>query len=152
MVNKWHLRIAVTCFILGMSCIGQAVENANDYPLPIANEKFSGSQLNFTAKNDINNVTLTVIGPDGFYQKRFSKKHIPSMDLSEFKGLKDGIYNYEITAASREMMKNENRLDNGRGGNDRNQVNKSLQQSGHFRLANGKIMAFEQIEEPPPSR
>ncbi|MGH6926328.1 MAG: hypothetical protein ACRED5_21575, partial [Propylenella sp.] len=59
--------------------------------------------------------TLTVTGPDGFYRQTFSRGGSVALQLGAAGRLPDGIYNYEVTAATGQKVPNRNTLDNGRG-------------------------------------
>ncbi len=55
--------------------------------------------------------------------------------------LDDGVCNYEIIArTNNKIMLRKDRLDNGRGDKERDFVYESVTQSGHFRIANGKVV------------
>lgn len=148
--NQWQTLFLIFWFAFGIVSIPYAVETASFDPQPIAHEKFSGSQINFVMKNDVHNITFTVGGSDGFYQQIFLENGTPTLDLSQLKEIKDGVYHYQINAASNEMVKNQSKSDDGRGEKTRKLINKGLQQSGHFRVVKGKIAEYKKIAEPKP--
>jgi len=109
---------------------------------------FSGNQISARSGAGLSNVTLAVSGPDGYYAQQFSKTGAPSLALAANGSLPDGLYTWEITGATSQMVKStKSSFDNGRGENARLMVNKPNTQSGTFRVQNGSItMPNEMIE------
>gem|GEM_PF-3825353 len=107
-----------------------------------ADPAFGGNTLRANPSASMTNMTLTVTGPNGFYQKEFSSYQAPFMSLSQKGGLADGLYKWQLTGAtSQRELANPMGLDNGRGATARQFVNKSATESGTFRVLNGSIVA-----------
>jgi hypothetical protein len=85
------------------------------------------------------NATLTITGPDGFYRQTFSRSGSVALQLGAAGRLPDGIYNYEVTAATGQKVPNRNTLDNGRG-QEPAMVAVGVTRSGTFLVKNGAIV------------
>lgn len=105
-----------------------------------ANVTLQGSQVSVNLGVGYSNATLSVSGPDGFYAKDYSKSGSPSIDLIRAGGTADGVYSYEVTAATSETTVNLNPMDNGRGGVDDGTSVVPASASGSF-YASGGIIA-----------
>jgi hypothetical protein len=110
----------------------------------IANENFSGTYIGFTNPNNVFASTLTIVGPNGFSFSETGNIELPSIELSAFGALTDGLYTYQLTAALSEqfVMATHQPLNNGRGESERKQLHKSIKQSGHFYIESGEIKNF----------
>jgi hypothetical protein len=105
----------------------------------IAGRQVAGTKFAFLLKDTYSNVTVTVSGPGDFFAQASAKSGAIALDLREFGALDDGIFNYQITAASSEKIKVNSTLDNGR---DRQptEVLRSASTSGTFRVVRGTIV------------
>lgn len=110
----------------------------------IGNENFSGTYINFTTQKNVFASTLTIVGPNGFSVSESVNMEMPAIELSAFGELIDGLYTYQLTAAlSDQFVEATNQpLNNGRGENERKQLNKVIKQSGHFYIELGEIKHF----------
>ena len=127
-------------FILA-ACIffisGQIIANENNKS--VAFESFKGTTLAFTYKGNFTNATITVSGPNGFNTTLFKKHGPPFLNLADLGSLSDGLYKYQISAASSKMARTNKSLNNGRGENARTSKNVGVSQFGLFRIKNGVI-------------
>ena len=87
------------------------------------------------------NATLTVTGPNDYYRRTFSPDKNIALSLTNLGRLADGIYNYEITAATGQTKPVTVGLDNGRGDLERSVQNVGVTVAGTFRVRNGAIVA-----------
>lgn len=147
MAIKLPILFAVSTIAFSISTYSHAKSLKTIEAKPLAFEQLQGTRVDFSSKKSMTNATLSVAGPNGFHASVFSKKGIPSLDIQDFGSLDDGVYNYEIKAAGHEIIKIRDSLNNGRGDNASTFVNKSLSQSGHFRVLNGQIAHFDDTDE-----
>ena len=107
----------------------------------------AGSEVSFSLGGVYSNATLTISGPDGFFARSFSKTGSPAVDLIKAKAKADGIYTYEITAASGETVTIRNPQNNGRGGADRGTMKRGVSASGTFVVKGGLIVDTSKDKE-----
>lgn len=98
-----------------------------------------GSEVHVKLGAGLSNATLSISGPNGFYAKAFSPSGSPSIDLIKAGGTADGVYTYEVTAATSETTENLNPMDNGRGGVDDGSSVVSASTTGSFHASGGII-------------
>ncbi len=143
MTMRWTLLPAVACLAIGLPIAGLAAETGK---LQVE-EQFKDTRVGFALKDDVSNVTVVVAGPNRFRAKAFSAKGAPVLELRKFGKVSDGLYKYEITAASRDKISLVNeKLNNGRGLKARKSVSRGVSTSGSFRIVKGRIAA----EDPTP--
>ena len=80
----------------------------------VASEQVTGSKMGLQLKPALSNATLSVSGPNDFHASASSKSGAVAVDFSQFGPLKDGTYNYHLTASSRDKATVRTSLDNGR--------------------------------------
>lgn len=102
--------------------------------------KLKGSEVSVTLSGDYSNATLTVSGPGDYYARSYSKTGSPSVDLIKTGGTADGVYSYEVSAATSQTVTVTNPLDNGRGGTDPATQQVSATTSGNFVAKGGLIV------------
>ena len=124
--------------------VNSSFASAENNATKIGHENFSGSNISFTEKDKVGPSSLTITGPNGFSASGLAESAIPSIELSEFGLLEDGLYIYQITAAlSGQFMQTTNKyLNNGRGSKEIIRKNKVIRQSGSFYLQSGQIKHF----------
>ena len=140
-------RIVITNALLAvvLSVCAQAKEIEAQ---PIAFEQFSGSSIGFSSKMALKNTTLKISGPSDFYVYKAAEHGMPSIDLHQRGGLKDGLYQYEITTSAGPLVLVKDNINNGRGDNNQHYAAKGVTQSGHFRVVGGQIKRYRQLKEP----
>ena len=84
--------------------------------------------------------TLTVSGPDGFHREAFSNGGSVALQLGAGGKLADGIYNYEVTAATGERTPNPNQDQNNGRTAEPPVVYVGVTESGTFTVENGVIV------------
>lgn len=155
MHQRLDLLVFAACATLGLS---GTTTNAQTYlakKQPQAVEKFSDERVEFSledAPRDIHNITVTIIGPNGYHANVFSKRNLPALKLPNYGKMLDGSYQYEITAASGETVEIQSQLDNGRGKNERNVLQRTIVVTGSFEVADGVIKPKEAFEREPVNR
>jgi hypothetical protein len=86
------------------------------------------------------NATLTVTGPNDYYRQTFSPDKNIALNLAGLGRLADGIYTYEITAATGQTKPVTAGLDNGRGALEPSVQNVGVTVAGTFQVKNGAIV------------
>jgi hypothetical protein len=106
----------------------------------VAAKKFSGTSLGFLLTGALSNTTLSVAGPDDFHASAFSKSGAVAIDLGKFGPLEDGVYNYQVTAATDQPAKARTPLDNGRSSAAEAARRNGVAMSGTFTVKGGQIV------------
>lgn len=95
---------------------------------------------------ELSNATLKVVAPNGKITEVFAASGTPVFQLSGREVL-DGIYQYELNAASSERVVIVNPIDNGRGDAASDSVAKPYNLSGRFVVSRGAIIQPAEIKE-----
>ncbi len=106
-----------------------------------------GSEISFALGGAYSNATLTIVGPDGQAYSNYSKAGNPAINLIREKATADGLYTYEVTAASSQTRRTVNVLDNGRGNKEKSEVRVAAKASGSFEAKGGLIIEPSGEEE-----
>ena len=109
-------------------------------------ERFLRGDLAFDLKGPYANVTLTVAGPGDFYARAFARRGVPSLRLRDFGPVDDGLYSYELTAASDEFLRARRGLDDGRD-RDAPRLRRGISATGSFLVVRGQIVASRRAWE-----
>ncbi len=135
---KTSLQVIITvCFAFGSAIAISAPEENQK----VAKVYFDNTVLDFEYKGNFKRAMVKVTGPRFFRANIYKKSGSPSIDLSQFGELDDGLYRYQILVATDKTIKlRKNRLDNGRGKNRRNTISVTEVQSGTFRMKGGSII------------
>ena len=136
-----HIAKIMGLFALSLVLTTTAVF-AND---PVA--RTNTSTLWFEGWGSLFNATLTVTGPEGDRTETFKGKGTPQFALRDMGDIVDGVYSYELTAATDEMVKIKNPINNGRGDAEKTEIPKSYQMTGSFIVSRGVIIKKEEILE-----
>ena len=106
-----------------------------------AQEQFAGDIVQVYLSGNVHNTTLSVSGPDGFYAEAFAQTGVPRITLSQHGNVADGVYRWQVTAATDETVEvQDSGLNNGRGAGAPVRMNKGTTESGMFRVQNGTIL------------
>ncbi|WP_204115939.1 hypothetical protein [Shimia biformata] len=109
-------------------------------------EQHNSNAFWFENWRGLSNATLTVAAPDGRLTEIFAATGTPVFHLSGSKVL-DGVYRYELSAATDEQAEIINPINNGRGENQRDTRAKPFFTAGHFTVSRGVIITPEDIKE-----
>ena len=131
------LSAAFTCCALGATAVF-----ANE---PV--ERTNTTTLWFESWGSLSNATLVVSGPDGSITDLAAAKGTPTFHLRDAAPVVDGVYRYELTAATTEKIKLRNQIDNGRGEAQKDEIAKPFQMGGFFIVSRGVITKKEDIVE-----
>ena len=117
----------------------------------LADPKFTETTLGFDVKGRYSNFTFTVTGPAGFSTQEFSRTSAPSLDIRKFNDLPDGVYIYQLSAATDEKIRTYTPPDNnGREGTPALTVLKAASLTGSFLLTRGANTTREALQPRPP--
>ena len=94
----------------------------------------------------LSNASMTIAAPNGKIITVFAESGTPVYQLAA-DDTQDGVYRYELSAATDEKVEIVNKVDNGRGENSEDMVSKSFYTTGHFVVSRGVIITPEEINE-----
>lgn len=94
----------------------------------------------------LSNAQMTVLAPNGKVTTIHAENGTPVFQL-EGDNVLDGVYRYELSAATDEEVEIVNEIDNGRGENQKNTTLKPYYANGHFIVSRGVIITPEEIKE-----
>ncbi len=118
-------------------------------PVFSAEERFSGDVVQVVPDGQVFNTTLSIAGPNGYYAQAFAKAGTPMIKLSQHGPVADGIYIWQVTAATDELIEVRDkglRSGSTAGSSYRRtspgtiRINKGTAESGSFRVQNGSIL------------
>ncbi|SNS79259.1 hypothetical protein [Antarctobacter heliothermus] len=94
----------------------------------------------------LTNAELDVVAPSGEMTTVFAASGTPVFELDRAKAT-DGVYNYELTAATEERVKIVNPQNNGRGDAASDTAAKSFYLTGQFVVSRGVITTPDEMTE-----
>lgn len=94
----------------------------------------------------LTNATMTIVAPDGEITAIQSTSGTPVFELSggEFQ---DGVYHYELTAATDKEVEVKNQINNGRGEQSGGTEKVPFYTTGSFVVSRGVIITPEEVKE-----
>ena len=119
---------------------------AQSAPATHVEEAFSGSRLVFNGGTGLSNFTLRVAGPDGYQGEVYSARVLPTLRLEDHGRVPDGLYTYELTAATQERAVVASPRPSGSDGRPASAGVGfvGVSQNGSFRVADGRIVEIDQ--------
>lgn len=114
-------------------------------------QRTNTNTLWFESWGALTNATLSVVTPEGDQKQVFADRGTPVFNLRDVAPAPDGIYRYELTAATEEKVKIKNPINNGRGDNARSETNKPMQMTGFFIVKGGAITVEKEVTEASDS-
>lgn len=129
-----------TLLIVGVSsaCLAQELK---------AGKRFSDANVAFEMQDSYSKFTLTVTGPNGFNATVFSEKSAPALNLRKLGVFDDGIYRYNLTAASSKTAPMRTTANSGRSEKQKAARMVGVSDSGSFVVKGGKIVQQADIKE-----
>ncbi|MGP6086806.1 hypothetical protein [Antarctobacter jejuensis] len=110
-------------------------------------EQYNSSAFWFINWIGLSNATLDVVAPSGEMQTIFAASGTPVYELDRATAT-DGVYRYELSAATDKQVKIINPQNNGRGDNASDMAAESFYMTGQFVVSRGVItVPDEMIEE-----
>ena len=90
--------------------------------------------------------SLRVADPDGYITDVYTEEGTPVYELTG-KDVLDGVYRYELRAATDELVKNRDYQEGSLNGNDKEYINKPFYTTGFFVVERGVIITPETTDE-----
>lgn len=143
-MNKVKL-LAASVLTAGLISAAAVAQQPRLAPVSGHTEQFIGSRLSFTVDPTLSNFTLRVLGPDGYYGQVESARVAPTFRLTDFGSVPDGLYRYEMTAATSEqrvLATPPVAGADGRTGRARPAL-VGTSMTGSFRVVNGQILQMD---------
>jgi hypothetical protein len=112
---------------------------------PIA--RMNTTSMWFENWGDLSNAALVVASPDGTIQTVNSDRGTPVFNLRDLSKVVDGVYQYELSAATSEVRKIINPQNNGRGAAQKKEMFIPFKTNGIFFVARGVISKQQDIKE-----
>jgi len=138
--SLWHSLARPACLI-GTLLIGPTAALA---ATPV--EQHNSNAVWFENWTGLRNASLVVAAPDGSLITVEAAAGTPVFQLSGADIL-DGIYRYELSAASDEQVKIVNPQNDGRGEAQSDSMAKPFYMNGHFTVSRGVIITPEEVTE-----
>lgn len=117
---------------------------AQDTPKPV--QQHNSNAVWFENWVGLSNTTMTVADPIGKITAIHAESGTPVFQLQSG-DVVDGIYRYEIKAATKEEQKIVNQIDNGRGKDQKDSTAKPYFLSGYFTVSRGVIVTPDDVKE-----
>ena len=133
-----------TLFGAILAVLTASVANANETPQPV--QQHNSNAVWFENYAGLSNTQMTISFPDGTLETIFAKSGTPVFQLTGAEVV-DGVYRFELTAATDEKQTIKNPINNGRGDASSNEVAVPFSMSGHFVVSRGVIITPEDLKE-----
>lgn len=127
----------------GLLCLFALAAQA-EAPDPI--EQHNSNAIWFENWRGLSSATLKVTSPDGRVSQVFAQSGTPVFQLPG-RDSPDGIWRYEVSAATEESVEIVNPVDNGRGSAQSQSVSKPFYLTGFFTVSRGVIIRPDDISE-----
>jgi hypothetical protein len=114
--------------------------------------RLTPERIGFDVQGRYTNYTLTIGGPEGYLARAEGSRTPPTVRLADHGDVPDGVYSYQLTAATDQIDPAARRVDQRVNGREPGLAAPRIgaQLSGYFRVEDERIQIFEQIEEPAP--
>ena len=109
--------------------------------------RFGGTRVAFELTGPYSRISVRIGGPGGFHAAAYSDDAVPMIDLARSGTPADGVYKYEVKAATNERMPDAVRLNDGRGAVAPRPIYRTASVSGSFVVIDGAIKAPADISE-----
>lgn len=144
-----RLIVILVVFVLssGLSAANALQQEALD-----AQARLTDERIGFTVQGRYTNYTLTITGPEGFVARAQGQRSAPTVRLADHGATPDGLYTYQLTAATDRIDPSARRVDQRTNGREPGVAAPLIGalMTGQFRVENDRIRIFEQIDEPAP--
>lgn len=111
-------------------------------------EQYNSQAFWFVNWTGLSNATLEVVTPAGEKQRVEAKTGTPVYEISRAKAM-DGVYRYELNAATQNKIKIVQPIDNGRGSASRDYLLEPFYKTGRFIVSRGVIVPPDDTVESP---
>ncbi|MEO0743887.1 MAG: hypothetical protein AAFY49_00940 [Pseudomonadota bacterium] len=133
---------------LAAGCVALLVTSgaalASDTPQPV--QQHNSNALWFENWTGLSNASMVINHPDGTLETIEAGRGTPVFKLTGAKVL-DGIYRYELRAATDKTTPIKNPINNGRGDAARSETTVPFYLTGHFTVSRGVIVTPEDLKE-----
>lgn len=136
-MTRMHTIILASVLSLGTTMAAGAAE-------PV--QQHNSNAVWFENWTGLSNASMTVAAPNGKISTIFAETGTPVYQL-DGDAVLDGIYRYELSAATDERVEIVNEVDNGREEQGDGTMAKPFYATGHFVVSRGVIITPEEIEE-----
>lgn len=117
---------------------------AKETPKPV--QQHNSNAVWFENWSGLKNTSMTIKAPDGEIITIYAQSGTPVYQLSGDK-VQDGIYRFELSAATEEVVKIVNSQNNGRGESAKDSAAVPYRMSGQFTVSRGVIVTPKDIKE-----
>ncbi|APX14303.1 hypothetical protein [Tateyamaria omphalii] len=135
------MKRAIWSLLMSVSVAGMA---AADAPQPV--QQNNSNAIWFENWTGLSNTTMTIAKPDGEVVSIFAASGTPVFELVG-RDVIDGVYRYEISAATEDRVEIKNVQNNGRGDAAQDTIAKAFYLTGAFHVERGVIVAPENLTE-----
>jgi len=108
--------------------------------------RLQAGSLSFSGGSGFTNASLLITGPDDFEAEETASRGLPVFRVQGGR-MKDGFYQFTLSAATDEKVKIKRAIDNGRGSGARDYTLKPFNLSGMFEIARGTIVPLDEMKQ-----
>ena len=108
--------------------------------------RLQAGALSFSGGSGFSNARLLITGPNDFEAEETASRGLPTFRVRGGR-MKDGFYQYNLSAATDEKVKIKRQIDNGRGDDTRDYTLKPFHLSGMFEISRGTIVPVEDMKD-----
>ncbi|WP_299628611.1 hypothetical protein [uncultured Tateyamaria sp.] len=134
----------MTTGLVFAALLGASAVWASDSPKPV--QQHNSNAVWFENWTGLSNTSMVISKPDGELATVFAATGTPVFQLTGTEVV-DGIYRYELTAATDKTEKVSGGLNNGRGSAAKDEVAVPFYMNGHFTVSRGVIVTPEDLKE-----
>jgi hypothetical protein len=115
-----------------------------------ADVRLTADRVGFDLQERYSNYTLTLTGPQGYVAQAEGARSAPTIRLADHGDVPDGVFTYSLTAATDRLDMSARLVDQRVNGREPGVARPRIgaQMTGQFRVENGRIQIFEQVDEP----
>ncbi|MEQ8435829.1 MAG: hypothetical protein RIA71_16485 [Oceanicaulis sp.] len=155
MLNRLGIRLSrafVTVSVSMLAAMIACAAPAHGQEQLDAEPRFAGERLVFTVSGAYTNYVLSVAGPESYYAQIQGARSAPTLRLRDHGAVPDGLYQWQLSAATNRMVQGAARMDQTSNGREPGAGTPRIgaQTSGAFRVEDGRIMIFDDLTEPAP--
>lgn len=108
--------------------------------------RLQAGALSFSGGSGFTNAHLMITGPNDFEAEETASRGLPTFRVRGGR-MKDGFYQFTLSAATDEKVKIKRPIDNGRGDSGRDHTFKPFHLSGMFEISRGTIVPLEDTKD-----
>ena len=108
--------------------------------------RLQAGALSFSGGSGFTNAHLLITGPNDFEAEETASRGLPTFRVRGGR-MKDGFYQFTLSAATDEKVKIKRKVDNGRGDDTRDYTLKPFHLSGMFEISRGTIVPADEMKD-----